>query len=224
MRKKHLATVAMSSGMLGFALLCASPAADAQQRGPEPNRGDRDRDGVADVRAGDHAVEVYLSEDALQAQYIRQLVIDDFGPLEARGGFFYNEDRDLIAVVDALTMLGEPGDPAPARNLEVRVGSRLFGAFLNVEDQDVFGVGFGGEAEYFFSSDRRTSVTLALFYAPDILTFGEADNFADVSLRLQTRLRQGTDVFVGVRSFEIDTSVEDREVDDNLHIGFRRTF
>jgi hypothetical protein len=38
-----------------------------------------------------------------------------------------------------------------------------------------------------------------------------------------TRLRNGTDVFVGFRAFEIDMPV-DREVDDNMHVGFRRTF
>jgi hypothetical protein len=42
-------------------------------------------------------------------------------------------------------------------------------------------------------------------------------------VRLMTRLRSGTDVFVGFRVFEIDLPV-DREVDDNLHVGLRRSF
>jgi hypothetical protein len=66
-------------------------------------------------------------------------------------------------------------------------------------------------------------VTLSLFYSPDIVTFGQADNIKDGSLRLMTRLRSGTDVFVGFRVFEIDLPV-DREVDDNLHVGLRRSF
>jgi hypothetical protein len=173
------------------------------------------------VRTIDHAVAGYVSDDALHVQYERELRIEDFGPLEARVGVFYNEDRDLIATVDALTRLGET---EIGRNLRVRVGTRAYGAFLNVENQDIFGMSVGGEAEYFFSRDGGTSIALTAFYAPDILTFGEADNFTDVSLRLQTRLRQGTDLFVGVRSFEIDTTLGDREVDDNLHVGFRRSF
>ena len=56
-----------------------------------------------------------------------------------------------------------------------------------------------------------------------ILVFGEADDVKDVSLRLQTALRDGTDLFVGFRVFEIDLPI-DREVDDNLHVGFRRAF
>ena len=169
----------------------------------------------------DHAVEFYISDDALQAEYVRMLDLGDLGPTEVRGGFFYNEDRDLIATGDLLAYVG---DDVGVRDLEVRVGTRVYGAFLAPEDQDVFGVGLGGEAQYFLGSSRNTSVTLSLFYAPDIATFGLADNVKDASLRLMTRLRNGTDIFVGFRTFEIDIEPVDREVDDNMHVGFRRSF
>ena len=191
------------------ALLAAVAPAAAQQ----DDTGSR-------VTTIDHAIELYISDDALQAQYVRMLDLGEFGPTEVRGGFFYNEDRDLIAVGDILAMVG---DEDGIQALELRVGTRVYGAFLAPEDQDVFGVGLGGEAQYYFNSARTASVTLALFYAPDIVTFGTADNFKDASLRLMTRLRNGTDVFLGVRAFEIDLPV-DREVDDNVHVGFRRSF
>lgn len=178
--------------------------------------GDRER-----VTTVDHAVELYISDDALQGLYVRTLDLGEVGPTEVRGGFFYNEDRDLIAVADLLALVGdEEGIP---RRFEVRVGTRVYGAFLAPEDQDVFGVGLGGEAEYFFNRARTASVTLSVFYSPDIVTFGTADNVKDASVRLMTRLRSGTDVFVGFRAFEIDLPI-DREVDDNLHVGFRRSF
>jgi hypothetical protein len=190
-------------------LLTAAGGAVAQQ--------DDARDGVTTL---DHAVELYISDDALQAQYVRSLDLGELGPTEARLGFFYNEDRDLIGVGD---LLAHVGDDVGVRALEVRVGTRVYGAFLAPEDQDVFGIGLGGEAQYFIGSARNTSVTLSLFYSPDIVTFGQADNIKDASLRLMTRLRSGTDVFVGFRVFEIDLP-EDREVDDNLHVGLRRSF
>jgi hypothetical protein len=193
--------------LLGGALIAAAPVLAQQSR-----------DGVT---TGDHAIEFYLSDDAMQAQYVRMLDFGDFGPTELRGGFFYNEDRDLIAVGDLLAFVG---DEVGVRSLELRVGTRVYGAFLAPEDQDVFGIGIGGEAQYFLGSSRRTSVTLAAFYSPDIVTFGVADNVTDVSLRLMTRLRNGTDVFVGYRAFEVDIEPTDREVDDNLHVGIRRSF
>jgi hypothetical protein len=193
------------------ALAIATPA--AAQDDARGSTGER-------VRTIDHAIEFYISDDAMQAQYVRTLELGDFGPTELRGGFFYNEDRDLIAIAD---LLAPVSDDVEVRRLDVKVGTRVYGAFLAPEDEDMFGVGLGGEAEYFFGRSRTTSVKLSLFYSPDIATFGEADNVKDVSLRLMTRLRNGTDVFIGFRAFEIDLP-EDREVDDNMHVGFRRGF
>jgi hypothetical protein len=38
------------------------------------------------------------------------------------------------------------------------------------------------------------------------------------------RLRNGFDVFVGFRSLNVEIDPSDRNVDDNLHLGFRRSF
>jgi hypothetical protein len=191
-------------------VLVALPAFAQQQGAPA---GDR-------VTTVDHAIELYISDDALQAQYVRSLNLGELGLTQVRGGFFYNEDRDLIGIADLLMSVGDEVD---VRSLEVRVGTRLYGAFLAPEDQDVFGIGLGGEAQYYFGSNRTTSVTLGLFYSPDIITFGQSDNVKDATLRLTTRLRGGTDVFVGYRMLELDLPI-DREVDDNLHVGFRTNF
>lgn len=202
-----------SRGALLATVLVAITPAVAQQRDGQ-SADDR-------VTTIDHAIELYISDDAMQAQYVRTLDLGDLGPTEVRGGVFYNEDRDLIGMADFLAFVG---DEVGVRDLELRVGTRVYGAFLAPEDQDIFGVGLGGEAQYFFNSARTASVTLSAFYSPDIVTFGSADNVKDASLRFMVRLRNGTDVFAGFRSFEIDLAPEDREVDDNLHVGFRRTF
>jgi hypothetical protein len=200
--------------------LAASVAmcAGAQQRGPAERAGAQ---ADARVETVDHSVEAYVSDDALQLQYIRELQIDGIGPIEARAGVFYNEQRDLIALGDALAYIG---DQADRRQIEVSVGTRMYAAFLNTENEDTFSIGLGGEAQYFFGREARTSLKLALFYAPDILSFGIANDVKDASIRLQTRIREGTDIFVGYRSLEFSTTVGDREVDDNVHIGFRRNF
>ena len=177
-------------------------------------------DGNNRVTTIDHAIEFYISDDALEAQYVRMLDLGELGPTEVRGGFLYNEDGDLVAIGD---LLADVGDDVNVRSLELRVGTRVYGAFLAPEDQDVFSVGLGGEAQYFLGSARNASVTLGLFYGPDIATFGTADHVMDISLRLMTRMRNGTDVFVGYRSLEFGVDPT-RDVDDNLHLGFRRSF
>jgi hypothetical protein len=201
----------LAAGAL-LAALAVPQLGEAQPRG---------QDGRQGVRTLDHALEVYLSDDALQALYARTLDnVGQLGPADVRGGFFYNEDRDLILTGDMMTRLGDLDAPG---QFQVRAGVRAYGAFLAIENEDVFGLGLGGEVEYFFSRDRRTSVSLSVFYSPDIVTFGRADDIKDATFRLTTELREGTDLFVGFRSFEIDLPV-DREVDDNMHVGFRRSF
>jgi hypothetical protein len=167
----------------------------------------------------DHAIEFYVSNDALEAQYVRTLDLGELGPTEVRGGFYYNEDRDLIAIGDVLATVGDD------------VGARLTCASARASTQHssrprirTSSASVSAARRNFLDSGRTTSVSLALFYAPDIVTFGLADNVTDVSLRLLTRLRNGTDVFVGYRTFEIDMEPANREVDDHLHVGFRRSF
>jgi hypothetical protein len=199
-------------------IAAAAMPVPAQQPGPVERAAERVDERVDAVT---RYIEAYVSDDSLQAQYVQELRIENFGPVEVGGGFFYNETRDLIAVVDGLLYIG---DQADRRQIEVNVGTRLYGAFLNEENEDTFAVGFGGEAEFFFTRDQRSSLQLTAFYAPDILTFGIANNVQDVSLRLQTRIREATQIFVGYRALEIETTLGDREVDDNAHIGFRRNF
>lgn len=214
---RRLTTACGLACTLAIAALAAGPAA-AQQRGSAERAGERLDERVDTV---DQSIEAYVSDDALQVQYIRELRIDDFGPVEARGAVFFNEQRDLVGSVDLLAYIG---DQARQRQIEVMVGTRMYAAFLNNENEDTFSMGLGGEAQYFFGAEARTSIKLALFYAPDILSFGIANDIEDVSIRLQTKVRDGTDIFVGYRALEISTTLGDREVDDSLHIGFRRSF
>lgn len=174
----------------------------------------------AEQTTGVQLVEAYLSENAMQVMYGRNVDVGEFGRNDIRAGFFINEDRDLIGIADMLVDVGEP-DRRPWWSLQV--GPRAYGALMAVEDQDVFSIGFGGRLSYFLGRNRMTSLSLTAFYAPDIVTFGTADNIKDVAVRFDTRLTEATNVFVGYRIFEFDLPV-DREVDDNVHVGIQYRF
>jgi hypothetical protein len=169
----------------------------------------------------EQGIDVYLSEDALQVMYARQLNNNDFGPIQVRAGALFNENRDLVAIADGLVQIGEV---EPRERLRFAAGPRVYGAFLGTENEDVFSIAVGGEAEYFLGNQRAASIMLALYYAPDILTFGTADNLSDVSVRINFGLNSNINVYAGYRLFEIETLDADREVDDHLHIGFRYNF
>src|SRR5690606_20391713 len=169
---------------------------------------------------GAQAVEAYLSEDAMQILYGRDMDIGELGQNEVRIGVFLNEERDLIGIADMPFDVGEP-NRRPYWSLQL--GPRAYGALMALEDQDVFSIGLGGRLSYFLGRNRASSVALTAFYAPDIVTFGNADNIKDVSVSVETRLSESTNLFIGYRVFEFDLAV-DRAVDDNLHVGIRHRF
>jgi hypothetical protein len=169
------------------------------------------------------AIEAYVSENALQAQYIRDIDTDKLGALEGRGGVFYNDDDDLIVSGDLLGLIG--GKERQSRDgLHFRAGTRLYASWLGPENEDVFSVGLGGEAQYSFGDRRRYGVVLSAFYGPDLLTFGHTDHIIDASLRFQAELAPGTQLFIGGRSLKFDTDLGSRALDDNLMVGVRYQF
>jgi len=213
--------VLIGAGVVVLAAFASLPAAA---------QGDNERtvDKVADkIHPVNSSLEAYVSGKTIDLQYGRELRIEDVGPVHASAGVLYNEQRDLVGMFDALVYLG---DQARQREIEVSVGTRVFAAFLNQENEDTLGVGFGGQAEWFFNQKRRSSLRFSAFYAPDILTFGIANNIRDYAFDLTTRIgaSRPTFGFVGFRHLEVDTVSEavsgNRNLDNEIHIGFRRTF
>jgi len=165
-------------------------------------------------------VEAYLSEDAMQVLYGQSLDIGELGRNDARVGVFINEDRDLIGIAD---MLIEIGEQRRRPNWSLEIGPRAYAALMSIENQDVFSIGLGGRLSYRLGRNRAAGISLTAFYAPDIVTFGNADNIKDASIRLEARVSDSTDLFIGYRIFEFDLEV-DREVDDNMHLGVLHRF
>lgn len=173
-----------------------------------------------DTQSRAQVVEAYLSENAMQILYGREVDVGELGRNQARVGVFLNEDRDLIGIAD---MLFDVGEPNRRPYWALQVGPRAYGALMAIENQDVFSIGLGGRLSYFLGRNRASSIAVTAFYAPDIVTFGNADNIKDLAVTIETRLSESTNVFIGYRIFEFDLDV-DREVDDNMHLGVRHRF
>ena len=167
-----------------------------------------------------YSLEAYVSSEAIQAQYIRETSVSDIGEAEIGVGVFFNEDRDLIGLATGLAVIGRPD---AFTRFSLRVGTRLYAAFLNGEDEDVFGISVGGDARYLLGKERGNSIVLNIFYAPDILVFGSADSVRDASVRFETGLQGNTTIFVGYRTLKFELAAT-RNVEDSVHIGARHTF
>jgi hypothetical protein len=172
---------------------------------------------------GEQGIEAHISNKAMQAMYTRRVDMGEFGTNDVRAGFFINEERDLILVGD---LLADVGGPNRRPDWGLQVGPRVYGALLSsIDKDDVFAVSLGGRLSYFLGRNRATALSVAAFYAPEIFTFGNADNVSDVSVQFSTRLTQSTRVYVGYRTFQFSLPGDnDRKVDRGGHVGVAYRF
>jgi hypothetical protein len=160
--------------------------------------------------------EIALSDDTLQLRYIDSGANIDVGRgSRVSGSLFLSESRDIVLSGDVLFPAQLDWD-----RLQILFGPRAYAALLEDENTDVFAVSLGAELRY--ELDRNSGLALAgqAFYAPDILTFGSANNLTDLSARLEIRLQPRLTVFGGMRWFEFDlTEGGKRTLQEELFAG-----
>ena len=161
--------------------------------------------------------EVALSDDTLQLRYIdsgTQLTSGRASQISA--GFFLSEERDIVLMADVLfpAQLGYS-------QLQILFGPRIYAALLEEENSDVMAASLGVEARWEIDSSSGLAIAGQAYYAPDILTFGSADNLTDLSARAEIRLQPRLTIFGGMRWFEfesIDTGA-DQTLQEELFAG-----
>jgi hypothetical protein len=180
--------------------------------------GRSDAQQAAAQRADDERAigEVQLSDDTLQLRYIdsSETVADGWNG-RMSGAFFLSEERDIVLFADML-FPADIGD-----RLDLNFGPRAYAALLEEENNDVMAVSLG--VEFRLEIDPGSGLALAgqAFYAPDILTFGTADNVLDLSARVEIEVQPRLIVFAGMRWFEFELTEEasERTLQEELFAG-----
>ena len=160
--------------------------------------------------------ELSLSDDTMQFRYIASgNVIDAGRSSQISASLFLSEDRDIVLSGDILfpAQLGYD-------RLQILFGPRFYAALLEDENTDVMAASLGAEVR--FEIDRSSGFAIAgqAYYAPDILTFGSANNLTDLSARAEIRLQPRLTIYGGMRWFEFDlTEGGTRTLQEELFAG-----
>lgn len=160
--------------------------------------------------------EIQLSDETLQLRYIDSGKNVDLGMNgRASGAFFLSEERDIVLNADVL-FPADLGD-----RIELYFGPRAYAALLEEENNDVMAVSLGLEFRVEIDQSSGFALSGQAFYAPDILTFGTADNVMDLSARLEIEVQERLIVFVGMRWFEFELTDEasERTLQEELFAG-----
>lgn len=144
--------------------------------------------------------ELTLSDDTLQVRYIDSGKNVDLGRgSRAAAGVFLSEERDIVLNADVLF----PADRVFNR-LELLFGPRAYAALLENENEDVLAVSLGVEMRYELDPGSGLAVAGQAFYAPDILTFGSANNLTDLMARVELQVQPRLTAYAGMRWFEFE--------------------
>jgi len=165
----------------------------------------------------DSRAELSLSNDTMQLRYfVGGDKVNAGANNQASAGFFISEDRDLVLDGELLFPINVHTDV-----VSVMVGPRAYAALLKEENNDVMAFSLGAEVRVPLNRPSGLAVVGHAFYAPDILTFGSADNLTDFDARIEFQATPRLLVFGGMRWFEFDlTEGGGKEtLQDELFVG-----
>jgi hypothetical protein len=166
--------------------------------------------------------EIAVSEDSLQLRYERPRMQPGSNIEAGQLGFglFLNEERDIVASTNYYV----EATRLRMNRLNILVGPVAYAALLSEENTDVFALGLGAEARYRLLRNPEVTIVGRAVYAPDILTFGSADNVWDVIARAEIPITNRVTGFGGFRLFEIDLVEGKTELEESIHFGLRYRF
>jgi YfaZ precursor len=132
---------------------------------------------------------------------------------------FLSEERDFVASAKLLigTELNFGWEP-----LHIQFGPQAYAVLLNEENNDVFSLAVGLDVRYDLMPSRGIALRGYAYFAPDILTFGAANQASDFMVRAEIGATERLIVFGGYRWFRLDMlQAEQRNLQNELFAGVR---
>lgn len=164
---------------------------------------------------------VSLSDASAQFKYSILVGGQSFGRNEMGFGVLYNNDDTLLGEV-SLQVVNEAGAKAPG--LDVGMGGKVFAATLG-GNEDALALALGGHLRYSPRPAPRMALAGEAFYAPNIVSFMDMDNFWELAARLEYEVLPQAAAYIGYRRFA-GHAIDDRtvEADESLYLGMRINF
>lgn len=168
--------------------------------------------------AGAHEVDLSFNDSAVRVVYATEFRDN----LRLDAGWLGDSDEGNVVHGSFLVT----GDAAPGNQpLKAGVGLRL--ALLGGDggDRDGYALAIGGQLRWAIPRYNRFAVTGEYYWAPDILSGGDAEKYVDGTVRLNYSITRQAEVFVGARYTGADFDDEPSILfDTGLHAGLNLRF
>jgi hypothetical protein len=163
--------------------------------------------------------EVFASSKAIEARYEVPTSYGGQPDSAFDYGMFLSEDRDIVGTAGLLmgSTLNFGWTP-----LEIRFGPRAYVGLLSERNTDVVALSIGLQARYEIVRSHNLAIAAHAFFAPDILTFGSADQISDVMVRGEIGVTDRLVAFGGYRWFHMAlTDQPSRDLQNQIFAGVR---
>ncbi len=176
-------------------------------------------DNVVEQRHGD----IMLSDEAVQFKYIT--TGDRFGVPNTDGSIsiFLSEERDVVLNAGVM-MDTQLLDFINWDRLTLRLGAQGYGMLLGNEDTDIVAFSGGGELRFLLFPRKQVVITAYGYYAPDIFTFGSADNIHDIGAYIEAPVTDRLTGYAGFRDFDVELLEDATQLQSSIILGVRYQF
>ena len=169
--------------------------------------------------------ELAVSNESIHLSYLSSSNLLEAKEQNLNFGVLFTEERDIVANLG----IGVPGLLSNVLPdwLSFEIGARgYFSLISDPQDIEIFSLAPGIDAQLTLPTDLAMRIRGSFYYAPKILTFGDADKMFDATVRFEVGFAPNTTGFIGYRllRYEHEASNFDIDVDDGVHIGVRASF
>jgi hypothetical protein len=164
-------------------------------------------------------LDLSFNDDAFRAYYVYDFESND---LAWDAGLVNNSDKGFVAY-GSLLLTGFASDGL--NPLEGGLGART--GWIDGDDSGQNGVpvAVGGYLKYTFPNLNRVSVRVDAYYAPEVISIKDVEQFEDYTIRIAYNLLREADLYLGARyvKAEFDNDTE-QTFDNGMHIGISLRF
>ena len=147
------------------------------------------------------------------------------------GGFISEEDDRLVH----LSLMARGYRQSATTQYNLAAGVKAIGGEVAIEEdrvqrkggddvEKVGAVGLGFQAGFLVAPSRYNPIEFSVgaFYAPSITSFSDADQFSEITARLQMEIIPQASAYVGYRRMGFDTNdYDDVRLDRSVHVGLK---
>lgn len=149
---------------------------------------------LAAAQGANSYVDLNLDSDAVRASFATRLANSN---LQWGAGWLHHQDRGDVAHLGLHLVDAAASD---SDNLIAGIGARLLYVKQDFSGASGTAVGVGGFVRYVFPQYDRFSVGGHVYFAPDVVAFGDLTEFHEIEARVSYNVLPEGDIYLGVRS------------------------